>query len=97
MQYVPQDYANREEDKRRAYQMMKPEKSLMERIEGAILCLRAHFDRELCYAIQDNEYLRFPTFEKYVRSNLHLYHGVFSKDLIEILRDMYTPIPIENI
>lgn len=95
LQYVPKGHEESEDIKKYAYPMMKAENSLFERIEGANLYIRTHFDRELRDAIANNEYLKFPTFEKYLQGTLHLY--AFPEDLIEILRDMHTPIPIENI
>lgn len=65
LKYAPQHYAEREAGKAKGYDLLH-DAGAAERLEGAVLVLRAWFDRSLVSAISDSYWKSHPSFEQYV-------------------------------
>lgn len=66
LKYVPQLHAEREASKKRGYALMADGATEAARIEGALIVIRAWFDRSLDAAIDGSYWKQHPKFDEYV-------------------------------
>lgn len=64
--YAPKHYAEREADKKRGHTLAQEGATIDDQIEGALMVIRAWFDRSLDAAIDSGYWKQHPKFELYV-------------------------------
>lgn len=87
LKYVPQHYAEREAGKAQGYKLMR-EAEAEKRLEGALLVLRAWFDRSLISAIDGFYWKEHPSFGQYVTYMAGDLDG-FPQDVVDALVAKY--------
>lgn len=87
LKYVPQHHAEREAGKAEGYELMR-EAEAEKRFEGALLVLRAWFDRSLVSAISDSYWKAHPSFDQYVAYMAGNLDG-FPQDVVDALAAKY--------
>jgi hypothetical protein len=90
LNYLPNSYEKREQSKKDAYKKIHDGNSFQERFEGVLQLIRAHYDRSLDTAIDEDYWKEHPDFETFVA--MSDYSNILPKDLVAAIKDKYGEI-----
>lgn len=90
LQYRPMLHPQREDAKKRAYDLLRTEDFDVQ-LEGALMLIRAHFDRSLDAAIDRSYYRDHPTFHQYI-AMADDYKGIIPTPVMAELRRQFGKI-----